>query len=138
MSDRNAETARVLALMAILVAVVFFMLGIFSSAFTNLLFDFGRVAGALPGGTDIVPYFFDATFLGTVFIFSLLVSLLWILLDYFLVYRPLADGDVARAEPTSLVLGVLQLLLGGVLPGIFLIVSWVKARDSLRVSGSIK
>ncbi|MCL5788685.1 MAG: zinc ribbon domain-containing protein [Candidatus Marsarchaeota archaeon] len=62
---------------------------------------------------------------------ALLVSVVWIILDYALVYSPLARGEAAKAESPALVLGIVQLVFGGVIPGILLIVSWIKIRDAL-------
>ena len=39
---------------------------------------------------------------------------------------------VADAETSSLVLGILQLIFGGVIPGILLIIAYAKIRDSLN------
>ncbi|MBX8637693.1 MAG: hypothetical protein KIY11_04955, partial [Thermoplasmata archaeon] len=59
-------------------------------------------------------------------------GLLWILLDYFLIYRKLVTGKVEEAETPALVLGTIQLILGGVITGILLIVAYVKIKDSVR------
>jgi hypothetical protein len=49
------------------------------------------------------------------------------LLTYCAVYRKLATGRVHEATAPALLLGVLGLLLGGVLPGVFLIAAYFKA-----------
>ena len=61
-----------------------------------------------------------------------LIGLVWILLDYFLVYKRLESGNVREAETPALVLGILQLLFGGIIPGILLIIAYTKIGDSLR------
>lgn len=65
---------------------------------------------------------------------ALLIGLLWIILDYFLIYRRLAMEKVKEAETPSIVLGIIQLIFGGLIPGILLIVAWVKIKDSLKGS----
>ena len=61
-----------------------------------------------------------------------LIGLVWILLDYFLVYKRLESGNVREAETPALVLGILQLLFGGIISGILLIIAYTKIGDSLR------
>ena len=61
-----------------------------------------------------------------------LIGLVWILLDYFLVYKRLESGNVREAETPALVLGILHLLFGGIISGILLIIAYTKIGDSLR------
>ncbi|MGC8563205.1 MAG: hypothetical protein ACP5NO_08495, partial [Thermoplasmata archaeon] len=67
-----------------------------------------------------------------VFSFALLIGILWIVLDYFLIYKKLAMERVSEAEAPALVLGIIQLIFGGLIPGILLIVAYVKIRDSVN------
>ncbi len=78
------------------------------------------------------PSGFGIGLFGLVFGIIFLIGLLWILLDYFLVYKNLAEEKVEEAETPSLVLGILQLLFGGFITGILLIIAYVKIRDSTR------
>lgn len=64
--------------------------------------------------------------------FIFLIGILWVILDYVLVYKPLTEGRVQEAETPSLVLFILQLIFGGVLPGIFMLIAWLKIKDALR------
>ena len=57
---------------------------------------------------------------------------LFVVADVVWVRRPLGRGDLLEAEAPALLLGILQLLLGGVLPGVLLIVSSRQIRDTIR------
>ena len=73
-----------------------------------------------------------------VFSLSFLVSIVWIALDYFLVYRNLGStSTIASAKTPSIVLGVVQLIFGGVIPGILLIVAYIKIGDSMQRRGQM-
>ncbi|MHB8359046.1 MAG: hypothetical protein ACYDCP_06060 [Thermoplasmataceae archaeon] len=73
--------------------------------------------------------------LALITIFLAILPFILMFLDYFLVYKPLVDGDAGRAEVPSLLLGILQLFVGGVLSGIVLIIAWVKIRDAIIKNG---
>jgi membrane-bound ClpP family serine protease len=62
----------------------------------------------------------------------LLVGFLWLILDYFLLYKPLTEKRVSDVETPCLVLGIIQIILGGIIPGILLIIAYTKIKDSLR------
>lgn len=101
--DRDLETAKTIAL----IAVIFNLLGLVFSIFILFL--------------AILPFIF-------------------MLLDYLLVYEPLTKGDGERAETPALILGIIQVIpfIGGVIPGLLLIFTWIKIRDSAnrRAAGS--
>lgn len=61
-----------------------------------------------------------------------LIEFLWFWLTYLAVYLKMKDGLPEKAEKPSLLLGILQLLFGGLLSGVLLLISWVKIRDYLR------
>ncbi len=129
MIDPDAQTARTLTLVAIIIQLIFFVLvGIFlflidmvlTSSFFTVPVN-GTPAGFNPAGIYIV----------VIGIISL-IGLFWILLDYFLIYKPLGEGNVRSTESPAIILGILQLLIGGFIPGILIIIAWIKIRDSLR------
>ena len=136
MLDSDAQSAKTLTLVALLLQAVFFAIGILA------VFGFAFFAATTTtttigpgGGTGTVTTVPSANALGLVgIIFGgiFLIGLLWILLDYFLVYKRLSDGNVRGAETPSLVLGIIQLLFGGIITGILLIIAYVKIGDSLR------
>lgn len=77
------------------------------------------------------------------FVFALITIFLAVLpfilmfLDYFFIYKPLVNGDARRAEVPTLLMGILQLFVGGVLSGIILLIAWVKIRDSIIKNGGM-
>jgi hypothetical protein len=69
----------------------------------------------------------------TVFAIGFVISIIWIALDYFLVYRNLGSAiTIPNARTPALVLGIIQLIFGGLIPGILLIVAYLKIGDSVR------
>ena len=120
MLDSDASAAKSLALATVILEAVFFAIGV-------LILVVAIVATAISGvslGTmGIVAIVFTILFA---------IGLMWLLLDYYMVYKPLAQERVADAETSSLVLGILQLIFGGIIPGILLIIAYAKIRDSLN------
>ena len=126
MLDSDASTAKTLTLVAIILQVVFFVIGLF----VVLGFVIAMTTYTAPGvvtTTGPSPFLFTGIF-GAIF----LVGLLWILLDYFLIYKKLVEEKVEEAESPALILGIIQLLFGGFITGILLIVAYVKIKDSVR------
>lgn len=113
MLDGKGSTAKTLTLVAIVLQAVFFVIGIFEVI---------AVIALVPlGGVGFITLFFA---------FGFLVGILWILLDYFLIYKKVKEEKVREAETPALVLGILQLIFGGFIPGILLIVAYVELKDS--------
>ncbi len=113
MLDGKGSTAKTLTLVAIVLQAVFFVIGIFEVI---------AVIALVPlGGIGFITLFFA---------FGFLVGILWILLDYFLIYKKVKEEKVREAETPALVLGILQLIFGGFIPGILLIVAYVELKDS--------
>lgn len=120
--DSDADLAKTMTILAMAIQALFFLLGVFMASFLLPIQAVG------PGGFMMFPMVFFSFLFG----FGFLIGILWILMDYLLVYRPLAESRVQSAESSSIVLGILQLIFGGLIPGILLIVAWIKIRDSLR------
>ena len=139
MLDSDASTAKTLALVAIIFQVVFFVIGIFEVIALVLLFSF-RPSVTTSTGTTITSHVVPLSglaIISIVFSFALLIGILWIFLDYFLIYKKLKEERVREAETPSLVLGIIQLIFGGLIPGILLIVAYVKIRDSVHRGNGI-
>ena len=139
MLDSDASTAKTLTLVAIILQVVFFVIGIFEVIALVLLFSF-RPSVTTSTGTTITSHVVPLSglaIISIVFSFALLIGILWIFLDYFLIYRKLKEERVREAETPSLVLGIIQLIFGGLIPGILLIVAYVKIRDSVHRGNGI-
>lgn len=92
--NSDFETARTLALVAVIFNVIGFVLALFT-------------------------------------IILAIIPLLWLLLDYFLIYKPLDERNPQSAETPSLVLSILQILTLDLISGILLLITWVKIRDGL-------
>ncbi len=132
MIDIDASEAKSLALVAIILQLVFFVIGIIGIVFAGALFAISRVSTTTGVGTTVttnVPYFFGI--FSIFFSIAFLIGLVWILLDYFLIYKKLAEDKVREAETPAIVLGIIQLIFGGLIPGILLIIAYIKIRDSL-------
>ena len=139
MLDSDSSTAKTLTLVAIILQVVFFVIGIFEVIALVLLFSF-RPSVTTSTGTTITSHVVPLSglaIISIVFSFALLIGILWIFLDYFLIYRKLKEERVREAETPSLVLGIIQLIFGGLIPGILLIVAYVKIRDSVHRGNGI-
>ena len=121
--DPDASTARTLTLVAIILQALFFVIGLFASFFFMAL----PFMGATPFMMGFFPFMFGIGFL---------ISILWIALDYFLIYRNLlSPNDIPNARTPALILGIIQLLFAGFIPGILLIIAYVKIGDSMRRRG---
>lgn len=128
--DHYAESARTLSLVAIILVAVF--TGLVWLWFAIL---FGAAFAMNPPSGNSFPMF--PLYIPAMTIFGIAAAafgLLWIFLDYFLIYKRIVTGNLAGAKDTSLILGILQLLFGGVVPGILLIVAYVQIDNSLHQS----
>ncbi|MCL4450040.1 MAG: hypothetical protein M1386_01820 [Candidatus Thermoplasmatota archaeon] len=132
MLDSDASTAKTLALVAIILQAVFFVIGIFEIIGLATLLTITTVP---PTSTTLPLGAFGI--IAIVFAAALAIGILWIALDYFLIYKKLKEERVREAETPSLVLGIIQLIFGGLIPGILLIVAYVKIRDSLHRGNGI-
>lgn len=121
--NRAAESAKTLVFVAVLLQVIFFAIGviIISIAIAAVIYSSAQ-AGVGLGTASIVGAVFGGIFL---------LGLLWIFLNYFLVYKPLQRGDLAGAETPALVLGILELIFGGIIPGILLIIAYTRIGNAL-------
>ena len=127
MLDSDASTAKTLALVAIILQAVFFVIGIFEVIGLATLLTITTVTP-----TNAIPSLDVSGIIAIVFSAVLAIGILWIALDYFLVYKRLKEEKVREAKTPTLVLGIIQLILGGLIPGILLIVAYVKIKDSLN------
>jgi Icc-related predicted phosphoesterase len=146
-SGNSAGSARSLVLAAIIVQLVFLFLPIFffllfiptsvSVSTATTTFTFGNATiGAIssPVQNQIVG-FGGFALAGFILIFIIGFSVIWILLDYFLIYRNLRQpASYQSASTSAIVLGILQLIFGGIVPGILLIIAYIKINDALRYS----
>ena len=133
MLDSDASTAKTLVLVAIILQAIGFAVGIGLITFFFVAFPFSSTTTTGPGGTTttVTPIpLGTAVGLGLVFGALFLIGLIWLLLDYFLIYRRLSEEKVEEAETPALVLEIIQLVMGGIITGILIIIAYVKIRDS--------
>ncbi len=128
MLDSDASTAKTLTLVVIILQAVFFVIGIFE---VIALIAFLVVVPTVTP-TNAIPSLDVSGIIAIVFSAALAIGILWIVLDYFLVYKRLKEEKVREAKTPTLVLGIIQLIFGGLIPGILLIVAYVKIKDSLN------
>lgn len=121
---RSAESARTLVLVAMIVQIIFFVIGVAVFIIAIIALTLGVAQSSTP--TDQVILIISAVF-GFLFIFGSL----WIFLNYFLVYKQIVADDLVRAEGPALALGIIELIFDGIIPGILLIIAYSKIGDAL-------
>ena len=67
-------------------------------------------------------------FVGTVGAIGILLGIVWSWMDYNVIYQRVKSGRYSGVADTMLVVGILQLFLGGSIPGILIIIAWAVAR----------
>ena len=122
----DASTARTLVLAAIILGVIFFAIGMIAVILLVFL-----LAASQPGAGLFPPAAISASFLGIVILLLFPMEIVWVLLDFFLIYVPLTRGKLASAEEPALILGIIQIAVGGIVTGILLIIAWIKIHDSI-------
>ncbi|MCL4333903.1 MAG: hypothetical protein M1290_06780 [Candidatus Thermoplasmatota archaeon] len=135
MPDNDASTAKTLTLVAIILQAVFFVIGIFEIlAFLPLFMNQPiNLSTVNPGGPEYVAL---PNVIAVIFSVALAIGILWLALDYFLIYKKIKEERIKEAETPALILGIIQLIFGGLIPGILLIVAWIKIKDSVNRQGS--
>jgi len=136
--DQDASSAKTLTFVAVILQIVFLVLGILailvfiatSASFTSVSIGPNGTVNSTSRVIQTSFPFLTILILVPITIFGLL----WVFLDYFLIYRKLSSEKVAEASTPALILGILQLIFGGLIPGILLIVAYVKIRDSINRS----
>ncbi len=131
MPDNYADSAKTFTFAAILVEGLFtVLLVVYIGLILSVLSLATPTNPAFPGTNINVNFgFFIMTTIAVVFG---LVGLLWVLLDYFLIYKRIVEGDIRGAQDTALILGIIQLVLGGIIPGILVIVAYTQLNNSVN------
>ena len=128
MLDKDAESAKTLILVAIILEVVATALVIVAS-----MLSFAVSSATVPPGSvgtvTVNPFLGLAITLMGIF---LVIGLLWIFLDYFILYKKVSEGNIEEAESPSLILGIVQLLFGGLIPGILILIAHGKISNSIN------
>ncbi len=127
--DSYSSSAKSLILAAIVIQIVFLVIDLL---FFSFLAIFSSNTQTGTGTVTLSSPFFASLFgvgiLGIGFIFSIL----WIFLDYFLLYKKIIDDKIEEAKSNAIILGILQLLFDGLIPGILIIIAYTKLSDSVN------
>lgn len=75
---------------------------------------------------DVLGFLFGLFFLPLV-----ILPFIFMVLNYVLIYSRIKEGHAEMALTPALVLGILELIFGGVVPGILLIICYVKINDGI-------
>jgi hypothetical protein len=144
------STARTLTVAAIIVAAIFLLITIAEAIFfvpavarsaeiisntTRTITETGTTVTLAPiAGSEISS--FVTSLLLAFYSIAIIVQAVWIVADYFLIFTRFRTREAmdSTRSPT-LVLGILQLIFGGVVPGILLLVAHSKVGDSMRRRG---
>ena len=117
MLNSDASTAKTLALVAIILHAIFFMIGIFEMIVFASMLRFRTIPVAYP----------IAMVLLLSILFGVPFGILWIALDYFFIYKKLKTGEMVRVPVmTSPVLVTIRLISGGFIPELLITAACVK------------
>lgn len=92
---------------------------------------------ASPEGLVLKAIYFDAIelFLGFLLFPLAVFPFIFMVLNYLLVYDPLKRGNLENAKWFSMLLGVVELVFGGVVPGVLLLVGfWKLGEEKLHAA----
>lgn len=62
-------------------------------------------------------------------IIGIIIDVIWAWADYEIIYEQMRKGKYASISSSMLVIGILQLFIGGTIPGIIIIIAWFVARS---------
>lgn len=126
--NRYGDSAKTLAMVSIILLVLFLIISVFSNAFTRSIMYFFLLP--LP---ENIPSAVDLSLIS-----SVSISIIWIVLNYLLVYRPISEMRYEESRNPCLALGILELFFGGFIPGILLLVAHSKLGDAIILEESFK
>ncbi|MDH2905973.1 MAG: hypothetical protein PXX82_06445 [Methanomassiliicoccales archaeon] len=126
MLDRDANSAKTFTFFAIMLQLLFFLIDLVVVAPSLSLFTMpaGTTAKPPPGLGSFSILFASFFFFGFV----------WVLLDYLLIYKNLEDERIKEAKTPALILGILQIPLGGIIVGILLLAAYTRIKYSIAGS----
>lgn len=115
------ESATMLTMISIAVLLVYFAVG---TAIMSLIIGAAISSGQLITGgvVGILAFIFGIMFL---------IGLLWIILGYLLVYEPLRHGRPEAAQTPALILGIVEIIFAGIIPGILLILAYSRIGSAI-------
>jgi zinc-ribbon domain len=135
--EAESSATKTLVLIAMIAQGVIFVVAI---AVASLFLSFVGTGGGITvtdGNTNATALFSGPVggslafgFVVLIFVTGFFLSAVWIVLDFLLVYRNLdTASNIERARAPSLILGVIQLVGGGVVPGLLLLFAYLKIGD---------
>ncbi len=138
--EAESSATKTLVLIAMIVQGVIFVVAI---AVASLILSFVGTGGGISvtdGNTNATAIFSGPVggslafgFVVLIFVTAFFLSAIWIVLDFLLVYRNLySASNIERAHAPALILGVLQLVGGGVIPGLLLLFAYLKIGDWMK------
>lgn len=136
MMDNDARTARAYSFAAFWVQAALFVVGAFLLSVALVYWIFGVDIGlfGLFGMSDMVNNWTWSLTLGqTLYLvaaIALTASAVWLVADYYKIYRKLSEGKVSQAERSALWFGTVQTIVGGTVAGLLLLYAYVKIRKS--------
>lgn len=136
MLDTDANTAKRLTFWAMIVQAALFIIGAFllSVALVYWIWNVDIGLFSALGMAGMVKTLTLSLTLGqTLYLvaaIALTASVVWLVADYYMVYRRLGQERVLQAERPSLWLGVIQVIFAGAIAGILLLVAYIKIRTS--------
>ncbi len=127
--DKDAEDAKTLILVALIIQVILTVLVV---VYYLAAFSFILSPSLAPPGTTTTPVFPLLSIIIGLSVSFLAIGILWCVLDYFLLYRRIVDGKIEETDTASLVLGILQLIFGGLISGILILIAHGKITSSIN------
>lgn len=128
--DPFIDDAKGLVFAAIVVQLVFTVIGLIGLAIVGIFLSIPFYSAPSPSTTNVPILFSGILIAGAIAVVGF--GLVWLFLDYFLIYRVLEKGRAKDASTVTLVLGIIQLLTD-LIPGILLILAYTKIQDSIKM-----
>lgn len=110
-AKENMKTATTLTHVAALLQIIFTIIG--------FLAVLGLTLGTLGLGI----------FFGAIGVIGVIIGTFWAWVDYEVIYERMREGKFAKVSDTMLIAGIVQLFIGGTIPGIIILVAWFVARS---------
>ena len=107
----NMNTAITLAHVAALLQIIFTILGFIAVLGISVLVSGPAIIGSAIGIVGVV------------------IGVAWSWADYELIYEPMKAGRYSKMSDRMLIIGLIQLFVGGTVPGVIILVSWLVARS---------
>ncbi|MCL5680959.1 MAG: hypothetical protein M1515_02790 [Candidatus Thermoplasmatota archaeon] len=128
--DPFIDDAKGLVFAAIVVQLVFTVIGLIGLAIVGIFLSIPFYSAPSPSTTNVPILFSGILIAGAIAVVGF--GLVWLFLDYFLIYRVLEKGRAKDASTVTLVLGIIQLMTD-LIPGILLILAYTKIQDSIKM-----